>query len=302
MLKEAVLRTVEKTLENAGYVVCNYTGCFDVVAKKDKLLLLKILQNIDSFSEEQSKNLKIIANNLEATAILIGENTTREKLKDGIVYERFEIPSISPKTLDSLITHEIFPKIYRDKGGLYVEIDSTILREARDHKKLTQRELAEMVGINKKVIYEHEKKELRMILDIAQKLEGILNKKMIKPIDVLAFSRREIQTYPKDILEKEVGSRLSKIGFKIDYVKQAPFDVFAKEKTMIVSDVESNKRKMKKRATNLQKFIHTVKRPAVMITEESKEENVEGIPVIRRKDLKELSSSEVVKIARKAKK
>ncbi|MDD5416483.1 MAG: helix-turn-helix domain-containing protein [Candidatus Aenigmarchaeota archaeon] len=302
MLKEAVTREVEKTLENSGYTICEYTGCFDVVAKKDKLLLLKILQNIDSFSEEQAKNLKIIANNLEATAILIGENTTREKLKDGIVYERFEIPCITPKTLDSLIAHEIFPKMYRDKGGLYVEIDSAVLKETREKKKLTQRELAEMVGINKKVIYEHEKKELRMILDIAQKLEGILNKKMIKPVDVLAVSRGEIQTHPKDVLEKDVGSKLSKIGFKIDYVKQAPFDVFAKEKTMIVSDVESNKRKMKKRAAELRGFIHTVEKPAVMITEESKEENVEGIPVIKRKDLKELSSKEVVKIAKKAKK
>ncbi|MBU3896398.1 MAG: hypothetical protein KJ697_00480 [Nanoarchaeota archaeon] len=302
MLKEAVLKVSVKTLENAGYVICNYNGCFDIVAKKDRLLLLKILQNIDSFSREQANNLKTIANNLDAVAILIGENTTREKLKDGIVYERFEIPCISPKTLDSLITHEIFPKIYRDKGGLYVEINSEMLKETRENKKLTQRELAEIVGVNKKVIYEHEKKELRMVLDIAQKLEGILNKKIIKPINILNHVQHKIQTYPKDIIEQDVGSKLSKLGFKIDYVRQAPFDVFAKEKTMIVSDVESNKRKMKKRATELRGFIHTVERPAVMIAEESREENVEGIPIIKRKDLKELTSKEILKIAKKVKK
>jgi predicted transcriptional regulator len=52
-----------------------------------------------------------------------------------------------------MISQEIFPKIYRNRGGLYVEIDQEILRSTRKQKGLTQRELAEMVGINKKVIY-----------------------------------------------------------------------------------------------------------------------------------------------------
>ncbi len=59
---------------------------------------------------------------------------------------------------------------------------------------------------------------------------------------------------------------------------------------------------MRQRAADLRGFIHTVERPAVMITEETKEEDIEGIPVIRKKELKDLSSKEVVKIAKKAKK
>ena len=301
MPKSEIERALIKTLEKADYIVSTYNGCFDVAAKKEKLLLLKILQNIDSFSEEQAKNLKIIANNLEAVAILVGENTTREKLKKGIVYERFELPAISPETLRSLITYEIFPKIYRDRGGLYVEIDSDILKETRQNKKLTQRELAEMVGVNKKAIYEHEKRQLRMTLDIAQKLESTLKKKITKPIDVLQVEKQEIKTYPKDVLEKQVGSELKKIGFKIDYVKKAPFDVFAKEKTLIVSDVEENKRKIKKRAGQLKEFVKTAEKPAVMITKESKEEHVGGIPVVNRKDLKEMKTKDFIKRAKKIK-
>ncbi len=301
MLKENIQKQIENILEKAEYVVCSYKGCFDVAAKKDKLLLLKILQNIDSFSQEQAKNLKIIANNLDAVGILIGKNTTREKLKPGIVYERFELPCMSPKTLESLISYEIFPKIYRDRGGLYVEIDSDILKEARQKKKLTQRELAEMVGINKKVIYEHEKNQLRMTLDIAHKLESTLKKKITKPIDILETKKKEIQSQPKDVLEKEVGSDLKKIGFKVDYVRQAPFDVFAREKALVISDIEGNKRKMIKRAGQLKEFVKTAERPAVMITKESKEEDVEGIPVVKRKELKNMKTKELIKLAKKVK-
>lgn len=301
MPKTDILKNIIKTLEKSEYVICEYNGCFDIAAKKDKLLLLKVLQNVDSFSEEQAKNLKIIANNLDAVIILIGENTTREKLKPGIVYERFELPAISPETLKSLIVYEIFPKIYRDRGGLYVEIDSDTLKECRQNKKLTQRELAEMVGINKKAIYEHEKCQLRMTLDIAQKLEHVLNKKITKPIDLTKNLYHKIETGPKNTLEKQVGYNLKKIGFKIDYVRQAPFDVFAKEKTLVISDVEENKRKMQKRASELKEFVKTAERPAIMITEEIKEEDIKGIPIVRRKELVNMRSKDLIKLARKIK-
>jgi len=197
-----------------------------------------------------------------------------------------------------LICNSIFPRIYRDRGGLYVEIDSQILRDTRKRKGLTQRELAEAIGINKKVIYEHEKKQLRMLLTIAERLEQILNKKIIKSINV--FKKYEEHGYPKDELEKGIGKSLEKIGFKTDFVKQAPLDVFAREKALVISDIEINRRKMIKHAVNLKKFIEIVKKPAIFITEESKEEEIYGIPIIKRKELEEIDKKELVKKAKKA--
>jgi len=294
-----VKQQVLSFLERSDYVTCEYNGCFDIAAKKDVLLLLKTLLNIDSFQEEQSKNLKIISNNLDAHPMLIGLHTNREKLKSGIVYERFEMPTVSLKTFEDLVCNNIFPKIYRDKGGLYVEIDSQILKDSRRRKNLTQRELAEAVGINKKVIYEHEKKHLRMLLTIADRIEQILNNKIIKPIE--PFKRYEEHGQPKDILEKKVGKNLEKLGFKTDFVKQSPLDVFAKEKTLIISDIEMNRRKMMRRAADLKDFINIVKKPALLITEKSKEEELSGIPVIQRKELEEFESGkELIKRAKKS--
>jgi putative transcriptional regulator len=289
---------VQNFLEKSDYTTCEYKGCFDIAAKRDVLLLLKILLNIDGFQKEQAKNLKIISNNLDAHPFLIGVQTNREKLKPGVVYERFETPTVSLKTFEDLIVNSIFPRIYRDKGGLYVEIDSAILREIRKKKGLTQRELAEAIGINKKVIYEHEKKQLRMLLEIAEKLERILNQKIIKPIEI--FKRYEEHGYPEDYIERGVGKHLEKLGFKTDFVKQAPLDVFAKEKSLVLSDVEMNRRKMIKHAASLKDFIGIVKKPAVLITEKAKDEEVLGIPVIDRKELEEIDKKELIKKAKKA--
>ncbi|NIM46686.1 MAG: helix-turn-helix domain-containing protein [Candidatus Aenigmarchaeota archaeon] len=289
---------VQGFLEKSDYVTCEYKGCFDIAAKKDALLLLKVLLNIDGFQREQARNLKIISNNLDAHPFLIGVQTNREKLKTGIVYERYETPTVSLKTFEDLIVNSIFPRIYRDRGGLYVEIDSAILREIRKKKGLTQRELAEAIGINKKVIYEHEKKQLRMLLEIAEKIERTLNQKIIKPIEV--FKKYEEHGYPKDSIERGVKKHLEKIGFKTDFVKQAPLDVFAKEKSLVLSDIEINKRKMKQHAASLKDFINVVKKPAILITEKTRDEEILGIPVIERKKLKEIDKKELIKKAKKA--
>ncbi len=292
-------KEVQKLLEKNEYVTCRYHGCFDIAAKKDNLLLLKVLFNVDSFQEKQAKNLKIISKNLNAHPLVVGMRTRREMLQVGIVYERFELPTVSLKTFENLICYSIFPKIYRDRGGLYVEIDSKLLRESRKRKGLTQRELAEAVGINKKVIYEHEKIQLRMVLNIAQKLEAILNKKLIKPVNI--FKKFEERGEPKDSLEKRVGGKFETLGFQTDYVGQAPLDIFAKEKVLIISDVEMNKKRMIRRAVNLKSFLKVVKKPAILITEKVKKDNIFGIPVLKREKLEEIESKEeVIEIAKES--
>ncbi|MEM3609805.1 MAG: helix-turn-helix domain-containing protein [Candidatus Aenigmatarchaeota archaeon] len=289
---------VKNFLEKNDYVTCEYRGCFDIIAKKEMLLFLKVLLNVDAFQKKQARNLKIITNNLDGYPMLIGLQTNREKLKAGIVYERFELPTLSLKTFEELIENKIFPKIYRDKGGLYVEIDSEILREARKNKNLTQRELAEAVGINKKVIYEHEKKQLRMLIDIAEKIENILNEEIIKPVKI--FKKYEVCGEPRDSIEKDVALSLEKIGFKTDFVKQSPLDVFVKEKLLIASEIEVNKKRLIKRAADLKKFINFVKKPALLITEKAKDKEMLGIPLIERKELEEIEKKELIKRAKKA--
>lgn len=303
MLKEQLVHQTLRILDRNDYVTCSYHGCFDVVGKKELLLLLKVLQNVDAFQREQAKNLRIISNNLDAHPMVIGIQTRREKLEKGVVYERFELPTISLETFESMIVHEIFPHIYRDRGGLYVEIDQDMLREYRKKKGFTQKELAELVGVNKKVIYEHEKKKLRMILEVAEKIESVLNKKIIKGIDPRTASLIREKGNPQDKLEKIVGNDLKRLGFDIDFVRQSPFDIFAKEKTLVISDVESDKRKMQRRAVSLKSFIDVTKKPAIVITEKIKEDDLLGIPILERSELKEFETGkELIKIAKRGKK
>lgn len=300
MLKGSLEERIETLFENKGYVTARYHGCFDIAARKSKIMLIKVLQNIDALSQEHAENLKLVASNLGASPMLIGEQTHIEKLHTGTVYERYGVPSVNFQTFQRLIEDGIMPTIYSDRGGLYVKIDSEVLHETRGQKQLTQRELAEMVGVNKKVIYEHEKQQLRMLLEIAQKLEKVLHKKLIKEVDILKIAEDRENTQPKDAMERGVGKKLKAIGFSIDYIHGAPFDILARERALVISDVESNRRNMLRRAHALKAFVALTNKPAVVVTEKYSQDTLEGIPVINKSELQELETSkELISIAKK---
>lgn len=297
MLKLPLVENMERMFLEEGYATCRYRGCFDLAAKKKMLLFLKILKNVDAFSAEQARNLKIISSSLDAKPLLVGAQTRTDKLERGIVYERFDVPTVSEDTLEDLVCNEIFPRVYRDKGGLYVEIDSCALKSARNKKGMTQEELAETVGINKKTVYEHENNSLRMLLSVAESLESVLKEKIIT--DIEPFFSREAHGAPSPGFEKTVSFELKRLGFETEFVRQTPFNAISKQETLILSDVDSDKRKLKYRSIELKRFVSFIKKPALLITEKS--ENLDfGLPAVERSELREMDSGkELIKVARK---
>ena len=135
-------------------------------------------------------------------------------------------------------------------------------------------------------------------MEIAKRMEMVLDKKITK--DAALLRNYDAHGAPNDRLENIVGKDLERLGFEIDFAKQAPFDIFAKEKTLLISDVETDKRRIQKRVMELQGFIRVVDRPAVIITEKIHKEL--ELPTIERSELEQLESGkELIRFARREK-
>ena len=119
MLKIGLEQKLETLLENEGYATARYHGCFDIAARKNRILLIKVLQNIDALSNGQAENLKLVASNLGASPLLVGEQTRIEKLRADVVYERYGVPSVNFQTFQRLVEDGIMPTVYSDRGGRY---------------------------------------------------------------------------------------------------------------------------------------------------------------------------------------
>lgn len=277
-------------LEENDFNYCEYSGCFDIIARKDSILLLKVLGNIDSFQSEQAENLKILSRQLVAHSFLIGNHTTREALQNGIVYERFDIPTITVRTLEGVI-HNNIPMVFRFRGGLYAQIDSEKLREKRMKSGMTQSDLAKKVGVTKKSIYEHEKNDMAAEYEIVKRMEKIIG---IVTEPVRTSFDSDAKKNAKTRFEAVVSKDLRGIGFDVDFVHQSPFNIIANEgKTMILS--EAQERLSEEKLQKLADLSDITKKSAVAIT---KEEMKSDLPSVTEKELKRMNKKEFLKAAR----
>lgn len=277
-----LLKRVENILDKGGFDYCFYDGCFDLAARRNFTLFLKVLDNVDSFQEKQANNLKIIAEDIDATIALIGTHTRREVLKDDILYERFDVPTFTPNTLEDIIVNEATPILYRFRGGLFAEVDAKKLRDKREKIGLSMSQLAESVGVTKKSIYEHEHQNKKAQIDIVEKIEELLGE-VTNPLALRKtyfFEKNE----PHERFEMIVSKDLHKIGFDTELVYQTPFNIVAHEKKMLVISKADEKRKhIEKSIPFITQLSDLTKIPAVAITKE--ELNID-IPSIQEKELR----------------
>jgi len=299
MIRENILQETKKILEEGSYDYCEYSGCFDLIAKKkrkEELIVIKVLSNVDSFQEYQSKNLRAIAESLDAFSFLIGYCTRYEKLEDNVIYERFGTPTLTVKTFENILLNNRIPFLYRFRGGMFAKIDPYKLRKARLKKGLSQSQLARMLGITKKSIYEHEASEKFALLEVVEKMEEILETKLIKPVDFENF-RKTIMIEPKNRFEQFVAKKLMEIGFYTRIVHQSPFNIIAKEKMIVVSEAEKSK-VIKKNLIHLKEFSEKTRKPVLLITEE--EENFD-LPCLNKNELYEMEKPrDIIKLVKRA--
>ncbi|MBI4174040.1 MAG: helix-turn-helix domain-containing protein [Candidatus Aenigmarchaeota archaeon] len=294
-----LLQKIEGMLEESGFDYCEFSGCFDIAArsakaKRQSFILLKLLGNVDSFQEEQANNLKILSRGLEAQPVLVGLHTSRETLSDNVIYGRFDIPTVTPKTLECILSGQL-PELYRFRGGMFAEVDPKALRAARENADLSQSQLAEKVGVTKKSIYEHENRKMKIERKNAIKIERVLKTKVTIPLEIRITY--EISAGPRSRFENKISKSFRSLGFSTDFVYQSPFNMLASEKKfMLLSDVEERGKDIRKKVPYISDFSRLSGKSAIIVTND--EENFD-IPTIRERDLLEMKRRDLKRLVRK---
>lgn len=279
---------IVNSLLKKDYEVLITEGCFDVAAKNESLVLIKSLMNIDSFSQEHALSLRSISYFLSANPFVISIKNNRQFLLDQTVYSRFQLPVMTPQTFENFLEEEELQFFESAKGKRTSEIDAKKIREKRNEKGFSLRELAQLVGISKKAMYEIEKDRTRPSVETVNKIEEVLNVK----IQVARKFKTKIEaTYvkPQTELQKKVSREFSRIGIENSSTHSAPFEVIGKEKFSVVTS------SLAKGPSVMKKFANIVSSKAFLVAKESKEDNVEGVPIVSEEELSEIESPKDLK-------
>ena len=140
LTRSQMLHNIENLLTSQGFKTSDIydQGSFDIVARKNLLiLLLKTFLNIDSINEQNAHEMKQLANIFLASPIIIGEKSRNGVLEEGVIYERYDIPTIGFDTLKNMILYNEYPEILADRGGYFVKIDGNVIKQYREEYSMS---------------------------------------------------------------------------------------------------------------------------------------------------------------------
>jgi len=281
-MREHIIQKVSEELADEGFaqVLCaGMHSCFDIAARRDFLLLVKILENIDALGRDEARDLRNIAAMLLGSGFLVGERAKTFALEDGVVYERYAIPAGNLGTFKMILEAD-FPEI-RKYRKLLVEIDGERMARMRRERGLSLEGLARILGISKETLYRYEHGKTSASEEHVKIIEGVFHADMRRPITPFARS--------PGMQERTV---LTRLGFESVRARSAPFDLVAKEREeKVVAGEEADRRTLTKRAGIYQKIDDVLRSHSCFILGESKRDELMGVPVIRKDEIAELEKA-----------
>ncbi|MCD7781888.1 MAG: transcriptional regulator [Methanosphaera sp.] len=221
--RDNILEDIKLLLSTYGYTTSNIYDriCFDMIARHDNsLLIIKVLVNIDSLTSQQAEELSKVAGTFLASPLLVGLKNNYSPLEEDIVYERHDIPAISPQTLCNMIVNETNPEIFTKRGGYYVKINGQLLKKLREKQHLSLKELADLSHVSRETIYKYEQGNSQAYPETALMIEEILNSPITLPFDIDDIELLNTGL-DKTIMEPE---ELIKLGYDIKSSNKTPFD------------------------------------------------------------------------------
>ena len=303
MGRNELINTTRAILAKAGFDVSSALSlrgiCFDVVARMDdKVLIVKVLSNIDAFSKENAEEMKILANSLGATPLVTGERSSSGALEPGIVYSRFNISIVSNETLADLLLDEAPPFIFAAPGGLYVRLDSDLLKSIREERGISLGTLAESAGVSRRTIQMYES-GMGAMIDAALRIEEFLGLPIIEPIDPFTFRSEERmrEEYPEQIINPSSAlAQLSNLGFTVTQVVKSPFEAVTNDShTVMLTGVGGDDNRLVQRAMVASELSRIMDRFSVIIVDrKSERDNINNTAVVSTDELQRMDGTDAL--------
>lgn len=308
MERTVLVKNIRDTLSKAGFYVSDFHSIrlsgFDIVARRDNtLLIIKVLTNIDSFSEDVANEIQTLASLLKAHPLLIGEKTGFYPLEDGVVYFRFGIHTI---TLDTLRNHlfEGMPiKAFAAPGGLYANLDEEKIQMLRHKQGISLGSFARTVRVSRKTAQLYEQ-GMNARIEIASRIEEVLEDSVTVPIDILQPQAGKItedkaplqRKNPLEAFQQDIFSILESVGYKIIHMEKCPFEAVSKEReSVLLTSAHKYDRRLVQKAYVMSKISKITEKHAVVFTDrETSKTNVEGTPLIKKKELRKIRDPEEI--------
>jgi putative transcriptional regulator len=305
MSRSALVGNVTAMLEDAGFVVSERCAIrpksFDVAARRnDNLLLVKILANIDAFTQETGHEMRRLGTYLQATPLVLGLRSRDEDLKPDVTYFRHGVPVLSPDTAYNLFIEDVPPLIYAAPGGLYVNIDGDLLADEREQEELSLGQLASQLGVSRRTVSKYED-GMNASVEVAMALEELFNASLTSPVDVLEGTDdvHDSEAPPEDPdadpTDEEVVAVFTRAGYRVHPTLRSPFKAVSEDeddKGVVLTGHSEFTKAAEKRARIMSSIGHVTRTQSVYVVDRAKQQSVDGTALVEREELEDLRDAD----------
>ena len=301
MSRSALVGNVTAMLEDAGFVVSERCAIrpksFDVAARRgEEVLLVKILGNIDAFDGQTGAEMRRLGTYLGATPMVIGLRTRDEELKPGVTYFRHGVPVLSPDTAMDLFVEEVPPLIYAAPGGLYVNIDSEVLADAREDKDWSLGRLANELGVSRRTVSKYED-GMDASVEVATQLEELFEAPLTSPVEVLdgAEEVHDTEETPDDPDvdpdDEPIVAVLTRVGYDVHPTERAPFKTVSEDETdhdRVLTGHSAFTNAAEKRARIMSSVGLVTRTTSVYVVDDAPRDSVDGTALIEEEEMEDI--------------
>lgn len=232
-MKRTLTEDVGILLLRHGFTVKNLSrGCFDLVARQGgAILLIKVLEDANSVSEEYTLAMQRIGSYIDASPIIIAQKAGHY-LEDGVVYSRFGVYALNYGTFTSALESGL-PFIFSTKAGLTAAVIGEKLKEKREQAGYSLGEISRKVGVSQRMIAKYEAGDADVSVSRAYSLQKMFGSGIFRKINIFSTGKKV-----EDAGKSSVAKKYSTLGFEAADIKNVPFDVIArKDKEIVFTEV-----------------------------------------------------------------
>ena len=271
------LDEVEKVLHEHGYEVFYLDGFgFDIVARERRSILLKISENINSVKAHVAQRLRRISWFFDAKSFIVGNRRGPEQLMDMVIYHRYDMPAITPNTLNYILNGEKVSCVSR-RGGLFFEINPDKIDVS----------MSDDIGVSRRCAYYYKSGEVPSVKPARmKKLKKLFGEDVTVMIE---FTNREIDV--KAIHPDMIQKKFSEIGLKSVSVREHICDVLAGTKDEnVISKAANSERTLHYYSDRVKSACDALDlKPIFILRRKPRQKSIKDIPVVSVEELRSIN-------------
>ena len=145
--------------------------------------IVKVREDVERVNREVIIDLIVLSRVSNSTPIIVGVNYGDEEMADGVAYKTHGIYAVSIRTFKRILDNEGV-KFVKDKGIVRASVKGQLLRRLREDRGMSLGDLAKILGVTRRTVYEYERESMEASERTARILVSIFNEDVLNDIDL----------------------------------------------------------------------------------------------------------------------